>query len=189
MMGVAGVLLLASSVALAQHGPGGGGGAPGGGMGGPGGPGGGFGGGMSGGANSGPNGNARGNSIFGTSTTGTSSAKIGHGALQLGPPGRWWDDKKFAQTLGLRTDQQKKMDAVFNANKGMILQRYETLQQEQARMEALTKESHLKEAEIFAQVDRVSQARAGLEKATAHLSLLLRQEMDPGQIARLEEQK
>ncbi|SNS47628.1 hypothetical protein SAMN05421770_1011138 [Granulicella rosea] len=130
----------------------------------------------------------RGNTVFG-STASASSAKIGHGALQLGPPGRWWDDKKFAQTLGLRTDQQKKMDAVFNANKGMILQRYETLQQEQARMEALTKDSHLKEAEIFAQVDRVAQARSGLEKSMAHLSLLLRQEMDPAQIAKLEEQR
>ena len=108
--------------------------------------------------------------------------------MQLGPPGRWWDDKKFAGGLGLRPEQQKKMDSVFNANKGLILQRYESLQQEETKMEGLTRASHLQEGAIFEQVDRVAQARASLEKATAHLSLLLRQEMDPGQISRLEAQ-
>jgi Spy/CpxP family protein refolding chaperone len=109
--------------------------------------------------------------------------------LQLGPPGRWWDDKKFAKNLGLRPEQQKKMDAVFNANKAAIFDRYEALQQEQMRMHELSRQTPLQEAAIFAQVDRVSQARAALEKATAHLSLLLRQEMDADQIARLEEKR
>jgi Spy/CpxP family protein refolding chaperone len=107
--------------------------------------------------------------------------------LQIGPPGRWWDDKKIVQSVGLRPEQQRKMDSVFNANKGVILDRYESLQQEEGRMEALTKQLPLQESAIFAQVDRVAQARAALEKANAHLMLLLRQEMDPSQIAKLEE--
>jgi Spy/CpxP family protein refolding chaperone len=180
---VAGLLLVVSSSALAQgRGPSGGGppggGPPGGGMGGPGGGMGGPGKGMGG-----PGSNFMSPSRPASNRTINSAGK----SLQLGPPGRWWDDKKFAAGLGLRTDQQKKMDAVFNANKGVILQRYETLQQEESKMAALTSESKLQEDAIFAQVDRVSQARAALEKASAHLSLLLRQEMDAEQITKLEQ--
>jgi len=39
------------------------------------------------------------------------------GGLQLGPPGRWWDDKQFARSLGLDTGQQHRMDDAFNASK------------------------------------------------------------------------
>ena len=121
---------------------------------------------MNGGSNGGANGGARG--------------------LQLGPPGRWWDDKGFAKTLGLSKDQQKKMDAVFNANKGSILESYKALQKEESRLQATAREKKLDEAKIFAGIDSVAQARAGLEKANAHMLLLIRQEMDADQNARMD---
>ena len=108
------------------------------------------------------------------------------GALQLGPPGRWWDDKSFAKTLGLSKDQQKRMDTVFNANKGPILESYKALQKEESSLQKLTREKKLDEAKIFAGIDSVAQARASLEKANAHMLLMVRQEMDEEQNARLE---
>ena len=108
------------------------------------------------------------------------------GALQLGPPGRWWDDKTFAKTLGLSRDQQKRMDTVFNANKGPILESYKTLQKEESNLQKLTREKKLDETKIFAGIDSVAQARAALEKANAHMLLLVRQEMDEEQNARME---
>src|ERR1700719_482801 len=39
------------------------------------------------------------------------------GGLQLGPPGRWWDDKEFAQELGLSAAQARRMDEIFQANR------------------------------------------------------------------------
>src|SRR6516225_795456 len=87
-------LFLGGSAALAQ-GPGGPGG--GGGMGGsrpPMGNGGGFGG------NGGGFPDRRNSSPppFGGNSPGTMSTM--HGGLQVGPPGRWWDDKKFAESIG-----------------------------------------------------------------------------------------
>ena len=41
-------------------------------------------------------------------------------------------------------------------------------------------------AALFAQIDRVAQARADLEKATTHLMLQVRKEMDADQITRLD---
>ena len=111
------------------------------------------------------------------------------GGLQLGPPGRWWDDKHFAKDLRLRTDQQRRMDALFEQNRPSLLRSYEVLEQEQGRMEALTRAKTLDEAGLFAQIDRVAQARANLEKANTHFLLQIRAEMDMEQISRLEQHR
>ena len=110
-----------------------------------------------------------------------------HGALQLGPPGRWWDDKHFAKELQLRPEQQRHMDATFETNRGPLLRRFEDLQGEQSRMESLVRAKSLDEGALFAQIDRIAQARAELEKANTHLLLQIRGEMDADQIARLEQ--
>jgi Spy/CpxP family protein refolding chaperone len=106
--------------------------------------------------------------------------------LQLGPPGRWWDDKHFAKTLHLRPEQKKRMDDLFDENRATLLSRYQALQQEESKMEALSHSATLEESTLFAQIDRVAQARAELEKANTHLLLQVRKEMDSDQITHLE---
>jgi Spy/CpxP family protein refolding chaperone len=178
--------LACTAPALAQHGgPGGPGGGPGGMPGGGGMPGPG---GMPGGIGA-PNGMnipgsppPRGNGNDGTNST-------MHGGLQLAPPGRWWDDKGFAKSLGLRPEQKKKMDEIFNANKGSILERFQSLQREEDQLDAATSAPQLDEAKIFAAIDQVAQSRAALEKANAHMLLLIRAEMDQKQTQRLEDHR
>jgi Spy/CpxP family protein refolding chaperone len=107
--------------------------------------------------------------------------------LQLGPPGqRWWDDKSYVKNLKLRPEQQSRMDAIFEQNRTALLSRFEGVQQAEAQMEQLSSAPAPDEAALFAQIDRVSQARAELEKATTHMLLQLRKEMDADQIKRLE---
>jgi Spy/CpxP family protein refolding chaperone len=108
------------------------------------------------------------------------------GGLQLGPPGRWWDDKHFAKTLHLRPEQKKHMDDLFDENRAALVTRYQALQQEESKMEALSRAQTLEESALFAQIDRVAQARAELEKANTHLLLQVRKEMDPDQISHLD---
>jgi Spy/CpxP family protein refolding chaperone len=108
------------------------------------------------------------------------------GGLQLGPPGRWWDDRNFAMSIGLTQNQQRKMDNIFNSNKGAILESYKTLQKEESKLEAATREQQPDKSRIFAAIDSVNQARASLEKANAQMLLQVRQQMDPGQIARMD---
>jgi hypothetical protein len=108
------------------------------------------------------------------------------GGLQLGPPGRWWDDRGFAKSLNLRKDQQKKMDAIFNANKGAILDSYKVLQEQELRLESATRDTKLDETKIFAAIDGVNQARSVLEKANAHMLLQVRGEMDADQVTQME---
>jgi Spy/CpxP family protein refolding chaperone len=179
---VAGCLSLVPSLPVRAQRPGGGGPPPGGGM-----P---SGGGMLGG------GSMPGGSIPGGSPReiegGLPSASVQQGGatmrggVQLGPPSRWWDDKHYAKTLHLRPDQKKRMDGLFDENRANLVNRYGALQQEEQKMETLSHAQTLDETALFAQIDRVAQARADLEKATTHYMLQVRKEMDADQIKRLD---
>jgi Spy/CpxP family protein refolding chaperone len=111
------------------------------------------------------------------------------GGLQLGPPGRWWDDKSFAKSLGLSSDQKKRMDAVFGENKGTLLNLYQSLEAEETGLGRLTTGAHLDEEQIFRQIDKVTAARAALEKANAHMLLEIRKQMTEEQVDKLDEHR
>lgn len=111
-----------------------------------------------------------------------------HGSLQVGPPGRWWDDKHFVKQLHLTDDQQHHMDAIFEQSRPILLSRLESLEKEEQRMEVLTHARTLDEPALFAQIDRIEQARADLGKANTHYLVQLRNELDADQLSRLEEQ-
>jgi Spy/CpxP family protein refolding chaperone len=111
------------------------------------------------------------------------------GGLQLGPPGRWWDEKSFAKSLGLSGDQRKRMDTIFGENKGTLLSLYHSLEAEEASLERLTSGAHLDEEQIFRQIDKVTEARAALEKANAHMLLEIRKQMTDEQAEKLDEHR
>jgi Spy/CpxP family protein refolding chaperone len=110
------------------------------------------------------------------------------GGLELGPPGRWWDDGQFAAALKLRPDQRTRMDAIFEQSREALLVRLEAVRQAEAQMHELATSAAPDEGAIFTQIDRISQSRADLEKTTTHMLLLIRREMDPGQIKLLKQQ-
>ena len=111
------------------------------------------------------------------------------GGLQLGPPGRWWDDKEFAQQLGLSAAQARRMDEIFQANRGTLLRLFRALEHEESSLEQLTTGNHLHEDQIFQQIDQVNRARAALEKANAHMLLEIRKQMTDEQTARLDQHR
>lgn len=114
------------------------------------------------------------------------TAEQGHNALQFGPVGRWWDDKSVMQKIGLRHDQQKKMDAIFDANKPAILDSYKVFLKAQAHLTAVNKDPQADKATVFSAIDAVNQARGSLQKATSAMLLQIRKEMDPDQIEKLQ---
>ena len=70
-------------------------------------------------------------------------------------------------------------DDIFNANKGQLLNLYANWQREEARLVSLTPAELQDESKIFASIDRVTQARAEVEKENAHILLQIRH----GQVA------
>lgn len=105
----------------------------------------------------------------------------------LGPTGRWWDDHKFAKSLGLNGDQQKRMDNIFQQNRDTLQQRYDAFTKAQARLDALKQNGNASETALFSEIDRAAQARAELEQAYTHMQLQLRGEMTADQIGKLDE--
>jgi Spy/CpxP family protein refolding chaperone len=95
-------------------------------------------------------------------------------AMHVGPPGKWWSDPQFAQRLGLTADQQKRMEAIFQQNRLKLIDFSAALQKQEAILEPLLATDRPDEATVLAQIDRIAQARANLEKANARMLLGLR---------------
>jgi Spy/CpxP family protein refolding chaperone len=107
--------------------------------------------------------------------------------LHFGPPGRWWDNPSVTSSIGLRSQQQQKMDSIFDRHHTAIENSYKTFLAQQARLDKLSKQSNVDSAALFPTIDAVNQARAELQKATSEMLLEIRSQMDPAQITRLEQ--
>ncbi len=103
-----------------------------------------------------------------------------------GPPGRWWNNPEMAQKIGLTTDQQKKMDDIFQQSRLRLIDLNASLQKEEAVMEPLVSADQPDEAKVLSQIDRVAQARAELEKANARMLLGIRRVLNPDQWKKLQ---
>lgn len=123
---------------------------------------------------------------YGTSLV--APVKAPHLSLLLGLGGRWWDDHKTIKKLNLRPDQQQRMDGVFEANRTTLVNLYTNLQHEETRLATLPPAELRDEAKVFAAIDRVAQARSDLEKENVHMLLQVRQQLDPDQLALLDQQ-
>ena len=116
----------------------------------------------------------------------TNKTNITRNGIMLGPPGRWWDDRGFVQSIGLSREQQRRMDVIFNANKPIIIAAYKDFEKQQAAVQALSKSGNVDKTQLFAAIDATSQARAALEKANTEMLLQIRGQLDPGQMSKLE---
>jgi Spy/CpxP family protein refolding chaperone len=101
------------------------------------------------------------------------------------PEGRWWTNEKFANSLGLTSDQQKKMDDIFQQNRLKLIDLNATLQKEEAILDPLIAAEQPEDAKVLSQIDRIAQARADLEKANGHMLWTIRRVLTPGQWKKL----
>jgi Spy/CpxP family protein refolding chaperone len=99
----------------------------------------------------------------------------------MGPPGRWWNNPDFVKKLSLTPDQQKKMEAVFEQSRPSLMDLSAMVRKEEMAMEALLSADQPDEGKTLAQIDRLVQARAELEKSYARMLLGLRRVLTPDQ--------
>jgi Spy/CpxP family protein refolding chaperone len=114
------------------------------------------------------------------------SLKQATGGLQTGLPDRWWRNPATAQSLGLTADQQKKIDDVFQQYRLKLIDLNAALEKEEVVLEPLVAAEPLDEAKITAQIDRVAQARAELEKANGRMLLGIRKPLTQEQWNKLQ---
>ncbi len=98
----------------------------------------------------------------------------GRGPMERGrqmPPGRWWTDPGLVQKLGLSSEQQQKIDSIFQQSRLKLIDLNASLRKEEAILEPLLEAERPDESKVVAQIDRIAQARGELEKANARMLL------------------
>jgi Spy/CpxP family protein refolding chaperone len=100
--------------------------------------------------------------------------------------GRWWKNPEMVEKLGLTADQQKKMDDIFQQHRLKLIDLNASVEREEVTLEPMMAADQPDEARIVAQIDKVAQARAELEKANARMLLGVRRVLTPDQWKKLQ---
>ena len=98
-----------------------------------------------------------------------------------GEHGRWWNSPKVVERLKLTDAQRKSMDDTLQQHRETLVDLRGTLEKSELELEPMMKEDQPNESQILAQIDKVAQARAELEKANARFLLAIRSKLTPEQ--------
>src|ERR1700722_7417471 len=98
-----------------------------------------------------------------------------------GEMGRWWNNPKAIEKFKLTDTQRKAMDDIYQQHRLTLVDLHATLEKSELTLEPLIGADQPDEAKILAQIDKVAQARAELEKANARMLLGLRRVLTPDQ--------
>lgn len=98
-----------------------------------------------------------------------------------GDHGRWWNNPRIVEKLKLTDDQRKAMDGILQQHREKLIDLRANLEKAELVMEPLMRDDQPNETAILAQIDKVAQARADLEKANARFLLALRGKLTPDQ--------
>ena len=107
-------------------------------------------------------------------------------ALGSGPAGRWWNDPTMVEKLSLSDDQRKSMDSILLEHRENLIDMHASVDKAEIAMEPLMSADQPSEQLILAQIDKIAQARAELEKANARFLLAIRAKLTPDQWKQLQ---
>jgi periplasmic protein CpxP/Spy len=99
--------------------------------------------------------------------------------------GRFWNDPRIAQQLNLTDDQKRKMDDIFQQHRLNLIDLHANLEKQEVLMGPMISADQPNEAQVLAQIDKIAQARADLEKADARMLFDLRKTLTPEQWQKL----
>lgn len=123
---------------------------------------------------------------------------VGRGFAEHRPPmeramgphagfGRWWNNPKIVEKLKLTDDQRKAMDQIFQEHREKLVDLRGNVEKAEIEMEPLVRADQPNEQAVLAQIDKVAQARAELEKANARFLFALRSKLTPEQWKQVQE--
>ena len=107
----------------------------------------------------------------------------------MGRHGMWWKDTNVAQQLNLTPEQIKRMDGIFEQSRLQLIDLHASLQKQEIMLEPMLSANPVDVAKASAQIDKVAQARAELEKANAKMLLGIRGVLSPDQWTKLNDRR
>lgn len=100
----------------------------------------------------------------------------GHGVM-----GHWWNNPRIAARLNLTDAQKKEFDSILLEHRESLIDLRANLEKAELELTPLIGDEQPNETKILAQIDKVAQARAELEKANARYLLAIRSKLTPEQ--------
>ena len=101
--------------------------------------------------------------------------------------GRWWNNPKVVERLNLSDEQRKSFDEILFQHREKLIDLRGSLEKAELELEPLIRDDQPNEGKILAQIDKVAQARAELEKANARYLLAIRGKLTPEQWKKVQE--
>jgi len=99
---------------------------------------------------------------------------MGHGGPGMGMGGKWWKNSELVKKLGLSESQVQQIEKAFQDHRMQLIDLRAALEKQEATLQPLVDAEHPDEAKVTAQIDKVAQARADLEKSHAKMLLAIR---------------
>ncbi len=103
----------------------------------------------------------------------------------IAPAGIWWRSPMVVQRIALTPDQTKKMDGIFEQSRLQLIDLKANVEKQNAMLEPLLSANPPDTTKAMAQIDKVAEARAELEKADAKMLLGIRGVLTPDQWTKL----
>ncbi|MGZ4811878.1 MAG: Spy/CpxP family protein refolding chaperone [Terriglobales bacterium] len=126
---------------------------------------------------------------------GDGSKRAGHGARHgfgaghgRGPMGKWWTNSALVQKPGLNDTQTQKIEKIFQDHRTQLIDLRANVEKAEVALQPLVEADHPNEVQVTAQIDKIAQARANLEKSNAQMLLAIRQVLTVDQWKQLRSQ-
>ncbi len=107
-------------------------------------------------------------------------------SLGIVPPGTWWKNPSTIQALTLTNDQLKHLDDIFQQSRIQLIHMHASLEEEQVKLEPLLNTNPPDEGRALAEISKIADLRADLEKADARMLLSLRSVLTADQWTKLQ---
>ncbi len=90
------------------------------------------------------------------------------------PPGIWWKNPELTARIGLSAEQQKRIEDTFLQSRIQLIHLHASIEEEQVKLEPLLGTNPIDQGKALAQINKVADLRADMEKANAKMLLSIR---------------
>ena len=102
------------------------------------------------------------------------------------PPGAWWKSTEIAQKIGITPDQQKRIEDIFLQSRVELIDKHAALEKQELMLEPLLSANPIDQGKTLAQINKVADTRAELEKTNAKMLLGIRAVLSADQWTKLQ---
>jgi Spy/CpxP family protein refolding chaperone len=117
---------------------------------------------------------------------------MGHGNamwFHRGGMGSWWNNPEIAEKIGLNDQQKQQLAKISQASRLKMIDLRADLEKQQVILGPMLQTYHPDEAQVLAQVEKVSQARAAVERQRIQTMLATRNVLTEDQWNKLKESR